>query len=149
MPVNRDSVSPTSLFLNEFQLENMISGDNISLTFMCTVSPLLHQRRRVLVVEVVASGSSGMFSFKKYSISTFARKHYLSLWGTKFPKAVLPFILNVQILNHISLCKTERNKEEASRGHGGQGWPSVKCLVLAWWGQALWDQLLLQKTLSW
>lgn len=79
MPVNRDSVSPTSLFPNEFQLENMISGDNISLTFMCTVSPLLHQRRLVVVVEVVARGSSGVFSFKNYSTLVFARKHYLSL----------------------------------------------------------------------
>lgn len=28
---------------------------------------------------VVASGSSGMFSFKKYSTLAFARKHYLKL----------------------------------------------------------------------
>ena len=41
MPANRDSVSPTSLFLNEFQLENMISGDNISLTFMYSISPCI------------------------------------------------------------------------------------------------------------
>lgn len=79
MPVNRDCESPTSLFLNEFQLENMISGDNISLTFLCTVSALLQQRRRVVVAAVVAGGSSGMFSFKKYSPPAFARKHYLSL----------------------------------------------------------------------
>lgn len=89
MPANRDSVSPNSLFLNEFQLENMISGDNISLTFMYLL--LLHQRRLVVVVEVVASGSSGMFSFKKYSTSVFARKHYLSLGDTKSPKAKLHF----------------------------------------------------------
>lgn len=41
MLANRGSVSPTSLFLNEFQLENMISGDNISLTFMYTISPFI------------------------------------------------------------------------------------------------------------
>ena len=64
MPAYRDSISPTLLFLNEFQLENMISGDNISLTFMYLI--LLLQRIMV-VVEVVASGSCGMFSFKKYS----------------------------------------------------------------------------------
>lgn len=41
MPANRDSISPTSLFLNELQLENIISGDNISLTFMYTISPFI------------------------------------------------------------------------------------------------------------
>lgn len=88
MPAYRDSISPTLLFLNEFQLENMISGDNISLTFMYLL--LLHQRIMV-VVEVVANGSCGMFSFKKYSTLVFARKHYWSLQDTKSPKAILSF----------------------------------------------------------
>lgn len=88
MPAYRDSVSPTSLFLNDFQLENMILGDNISLTF--TYLLLLHQRI-VVVLEVVASGSSGMFSFKKYSTLAFARKHCLNLRDTKSPKAMLHF----------------------------------------------------------
>lgn len=82
-------LSPTLLVLNEFQLENMISGDNISLTFLYIL--LLHQRSLVVVVEMVASGHSGMFSFKKYSTSVFARKHYLSLRDTKSPKAMLHF----------------------------------------------------------
>lgn len=88
MPAYRDSVSPTSLFLNDFQLENMILGDNISLTFMYLL--LLHQRI-VVVLEVVASGSSGMFSFEKYSTLAFARKHYLNPRDTKSPKAMLHF----------------------------------------------------------
>lgn len=89
MPANHDSVSPTLLVLSEFQLENMISGDNISLTSLYLL--LLHQRSLVVVVEVVASGSSGMFSLKKHSTSGFARKHYLSLRDTKSPKAMLHF----------------------------------------------------------
>ena len=83
-------LSPTLLLLNEFQLENMISGDNISLTFLYLL--LLHQRSLVVVVVgMVASDSSGMFSLKKYSTSGFARKHYLSLRDTKSPKAMLHF----------------------------------------------------------
>ena len=88
MPAYRDSLSPTLLFLNEFQLENMISGDNISLTFMYLL--LLHQRIMV-VVALGASGSCGMFSFKKYSTLAFARKHYWSLQDTKSLKAMLSF----------------------------------------------------------
>ena len=88
MPAYRDSLSPTLLFLNEFQLENMISGDNISLTFMYLL--LLHQRIMV-VVALGASGSCRMFSFKKYSTLAFARKHYWSLQDTKSLKAMLSF----------------------------------------------------------
>lgn len=87
---NRGSVSSTSLFLNDFQLENMISGDNISLTFMHLL--LLDQRTLVMVVVVmVASGNSGMFSFKRYLMLAFARKHYLNLRETKSPKAMPHF----------------------------------------------------------
>lgn len=88
MPAYYDSLSPTSLFLNEFQLETMISGDNISFT---SIYLLLLRQRSMVVVEVVASGSSGMFSFKKYSTLAFARKHYLCLRDTKLPKAMPHF----------------------------------------------------------
>ena len=44
-----------------------------------------------LVVAVTASGSSGVFSFKKYSTRVFARKCYLRLWDAKFPKAMVHF----------------------------------------------------------
>lgn len=56
MPANRDSVSPTSFFLNELQLENIISGDNISLTFMYTISPFITS-------EETGGGGSGQWQF--------------------------------------------------------------------------------------
>lgn len=99
MPAYCDSLSPTSLFLNEFQLETMISGDNISFT---SIYLLLLRQRSMVVVEVVASGSSGMFSFKKVLNFSICQKALFMPPRYKAPQSNATFlVLKAQILNHI------------------------------------------------